>query len=116
MKRWSIKLKLTCLYGGFMILLIVAALAILFSLSNQEVLSSVQSDLREQVQGATVILISHRITTLMQADRILVLEDGRVADIGTHSELISRPGAYRDIYDIQMSSDDRRLMEEGGEA
>lgn len=52
MKRWSIKLKLTCLYGGFMILLIVVALAILFSLSNQEVLSSVQSDLREQVQGS----------------------------------------------------------------
>lgn len=52
MKRWSIKLKLTCLYGGFMILLIVAALVILFSLSNQEVLSSVQSDLREQVQGS----------------------------------------------------------------
>ena len=52
MKRWSIKLKLTCLYGGFMLLLIVAALAILFSLSTQEVLSSVQSDLREQVQGS----------------------------------------------------------------
>ena len=52
MKRWSIKLKLTCLYGGFMILLIVAALAILFSLSNQEVLSSVQSDLKKQVQGS----------------------------------------------------------------
>ncbi|MFR3529743.1 MAG: two-component sensor histidine kinase, partial [Lachnospiraceae bacterium] len=52
MKRWSIKLKLTCLYGGFMLLLIVAALAILFSLSTQEVLSSVQSDLKEQVQGS----------------------------------------------------------------
>nr|WP_033124560.1 ATP-binding protein [Eubacterium sp. ER2] len=52
MKRWSVKLKLTCLYGGFMILLIVAALAILFSLSTQEVLSSVQSDLKEQVQGS----------------------------------------------------------------
>ena len=78
--------------------------------------TKIRTALREQVQGATVILISHRITTLMQADRILVLEDGRVADIGTHSELISRPGAYRDIYDIQMSSDDRRLMEEGGEA
>ena len=52
MKRWSIKLKLTCLYGGFMLLLIVAALAILFSLSTQEVLSSVQSDLKKQVQGS----------------------------------------------------------------
>ena len=71
---------------------------------------------REPRQRATVILISHRITTLMQADRILVLENGRVSDIGTHEELISRPGIYREIYDIQMSSDDRRLIEEGGEA
>ena len=76
----------------------------------------IRAALAREMGQATVILISHRITTLMQADRILVLEDGRVADIGTHSELIARPGAYRDIYDIQMSSDDRRLMEEGGEA
>ena len=76
----------------------------------------IRAALAREMGQATVILISHRITTLMQADRILVLEDGRVADIGTHSELISRPGTYRDIYDIQMSSDDRRLMEEGGEA
>ena len=52
----------------------------------------------------------------MQADCILVLDGGRVADIGTHSELVSRPGIYKEIYDIQMSSDDRRLVEEGGEA
>lgn len=50
MKRWSIKAKLTCLYGGFTVLLICAALAILFSLSSQEVLSSVQADLKDQVQ------------------------------------------------------------------
>ena len=52
----------------------------------------------------------------MQADRILVLEGGRVADLGSHRELISRPGIYKDIYDIQMSSDDRRLLAEGGHA
>ena len=78
--------------------------------------TKIRTALREQVQGATVILISHRITTLMQADRILVLEDGRVADLGTHSELIARPGIYREIYEIQMSSDDRRLIQEGGRA
>ncbi len=76
----------------------------------------IRTALRERVKGATVILISHRVTTLMQADRILVLDGGRVADMGTHAELISRPGIYRDIYDIQMSSDDRRLIEEGGNA
>ena len=76
----------------------------------------IRTALRERVKGATVILISHRVTTLMQADRILVLDGGRVADIGTHAELIQRPGIYKDIYDIQMSSDDRRLIREGGEA
>lgn len=76
--------------------------------------TKIRAALRENVAGATVILISHRVTTLMQADCILVLDDGKVADIGSHSELISRPGIYRDIYDIQMSSDDRRLIEEGG--
>ena len=74
----------------------------------------IRAALREEMAGSTVILISHRITTLMQADRILVLDDGRVVDIGTHAELIARPGIYKEIYDIQMSSDDRRLIEEGG--
>ena len=76
--------------------------------------TKIRMALRENLGDATVILISHRVTTLMQADKILVLEDGRVADIGTHAELISRPGVYKEIYDIQMSSDDRRLIEEGG--
>ena len=78
--------------------------------------TKIRAALRENLGDATVILISHRVTTLMQADQILVLEDGHVADIGTHAELITRPGIYKDIYDIQMSSDDRRLIEEGGEA
>ncbi len=76
--------------------------------------AKIRAALKERMSGATVILISHRVTTLMQADRILVLDGGRVADIGSHAELISRPGMYKDIYDIQMSSDDRRLIEEGG--
>ena len=76
--------------------------------------AKIRAALRDNLGDATVILISHRVTTLMQADRILVLEDGRVQDLGTHAELISRPGIYQEIYDIQMSSDDRRMVEEGG--
>ena len=74
--------------------------------------AKIRAELAHNLGSATVILISHRITTLMQAQRILVLSEGRVADIGTHEELISRPGIYRDIYDIQMSSDDRLLLGE----
>lgn len=80
---------------------------------DSETDAKIRAALRESLGRATVILISHRITTLMQAERILVLENGQVSDIGTHEELISRPGIYREIYDIQMSSDDRRLIEEG---
>ena len=83
---------------------------------DSETDAKIRAALRESLGRATVILISHRITTLMQAARILVLENGQVSDIGTHEELISRPGIYREIYDIQMSSDDRRLIEEGGRA
>ncbi len=76
----------------------------------------IRAALKQRMSDATVILISHRVTSLMQADRILVLDGGRVADVGSHAELISRPGIYREIYDIQMSSDDRALIEKGGEA
>ena len=67
--------------------------------------------LTENMGSATTILIAHRITTLMQADRILVLDNGRVADLGTHEELIARPGIYRDIYEIQMNNADRELLQ-----
>ena len=78
--------------------------------------AKIRAALKERMAQATVVLISHRVTTLMQADRILVLDGGRVADVGTHAELVARPGIYKEIYDIQMSSDDRRLIEKGGEA
>ena len=72
--------------------------------------------LKEKMKDATVILISHRITTLIEADRILVLNHGKEEESGTHRELIERDGIYRKIYEIQMNQDDRRLLEEGGEA
>ena len=77
--------------------------------------TKIRQALRENLGDATVILISHRITTLMQADQILVLDHGRVAELGTHDQLIHRPGIYQDIYNIEMSSDVRRLIAEGGE-
>ena len=72
--------------------------------------AKIRQQLKEKMGHATTILISHRITPLMQADRILVLDGGKVADIGTHEELISRDGIYREIYQIQMNNADRELL------
>ena len=76
--------------------------------------AKIRTALRRSTGNATVLLISHRVTTLMQADRILVLDGGRVAELGTHAQLVEKPGIYRDIYNIQMQSADRALLEEGG--
>ena len=67
--------------------------------------------LKEHMREATVILISHRVTSLMGADEIMVLSQGRIEECGTHEELIQRNGIYRRIYEIQMSRDDREKME-----
>ena len=79
--------------------------------------AQIRDSLHKAKGAATVVLISHRITTLMQADCILVLQDGRVAEIGSHEELMARRGLYREIYDLQMTGEDRDLLfgEEGGE-
>lgn len=57
--------------------------------------------LREELKGQTVILISHRISTLMVADNIAVLHQGSILQQGTHEELYRTPGLYRDICEIQ---------------
>lgn len=79
--------------------------------------AEIRASLHQAKGSATVILISHRITTLMQADCILVLQDGRVAELGSHDELMARGGLYREIYDLQMTGEDRDLLfaGEGGD-
>jgi len=57
--------------------------------------------IRESTGSSTVILIAHRITTLMNADRIIVLDKGRIREEGTHEELLAKGGLYRRIYDLQ---------------
>lgn len=75
---------------------------------DSETDSLIRKALKEHMKDATAILVSHRITTLMTASNILVLNQGNIEEMGTHNELISQNGIYRKIYDIQMSHDDRR--------
>ena len=57
-----------------------------------------------QVAGATTILISHRLSTVRPADRILLLRDGRIAEDGTHDELIALGGDYARFFTTQAAA------------
>jgi len=60
--------------------------------------SIVQKALDLLMKGRTTIVIAHRLSTIRNADRILIIEKGRIADIGKHDELIERNGNYRELY------------------
>ncbi|MCR5283297.1 MAG: ABC transporter ATP-binding protein/permease, partial [Lachnospiraceae bacterium] len=70
---------------------------------DMETDAKIRKNLKENTKQATVVLISHRITTLMQADQIIVLDRGRIAEQGTHESLLRRDGLYARIFDIQMA-------------
>ena len=67
--------------------------------------AKIRSALDQNLVGSTVILISHRVTTLMHADQILVLDDGRVAGMGTHDELLAACPVYQEIYASQFKKE-----------
>ncbi len=80
--------------------------------------SETEAEIRQALQGLmenrTTFVIAHRIQSVMDADLILVLKDGRVLQHGTHDELMAQPGFYRQIYDLQARMEDELQREIGG--
>ena len=66
----------------------------------------VQAALARLKRGRTTVVIAHRLSTIIDADTIFVMEDGRIVESGSHSELLARGGAYERLYTLQFAGDD----------
>lgn len=77
-----------------------------FSALDFKTESHLRSALRREVAGATVIIVAQRVSTVMDADQILVLDDGHLAGVGTHRELMQSSSVYREIVASQLSPEE----------
>ena len=71
--------------------------------------AKIRASLKENIGDSTVILIAHRITTLMNADQIIVMDQGKIVESGTHEELLTKNGIYHQIYDLQSRSQQQEV-------
>jgi ABC-type multidrug transport system fused ATPase/permease subunit len=78
--------------------------------------AAVQAALADALDGRTAIVIAHRLSTVRRADQILVIEDGRVAERGTHAELLAADGRYAELYRTQFREEEPDRPEEAVEA
>jgi ATP-binding cassette subfamily B protein len=63
----------------------------------------IQEALAESLRGRTTLVIAHRLSTIVNADRVVVIDRGRVVQVGSHAELVAEPGLYRDLYETQFT-------------
>ena len=77
-----------------------------------EATSSLDADSEEKVQNAimnltknkTTLVIAHRLSTIIRADKIIVLDNGEVSDVGNHNDLLKNSSVYKNLYSKQLSS------------
>ena len=74
-----------------------------FDASREDlILEAVQEALDTLMQNRTTVIIAHRLSTVRNADLIVVLKDGKIAQQGSHSQLLQQGGIYRDLYTLQL--------------
>src|SRR4030095_581522 len=73
----------------------------------------IRRGMRFVLKGRTTFIIAHRISTVKQADLVIVVEDGRITQMGTHRQLMEEEGHYQNIAEVQLYGDDLETDEEG---
>jgi len=76
---------------------------------------AIQAELHRIAHGHTTLMIAHRLSTVMDADQILVMDHGRIVERGTHQQLLGRGGAYAQMWSLQQQEDEKRKSKEAVE-
>jgi ATP-binding cassette subfamily B protein len=74
--------------------------------------SKIQDSIDILLENRTSLVIAHRLTTILKSDLIIVLEDGKCVQIGTHTELFNQPGLYRDMYNLYFQTQSAKYLEQ----
>jgi ATP-binding cassette subfamily B protein len=61
----------------------------------------IQNAIAKMMEGRTAIIIAHRLSSIQKADRIYVMDKGKIAEVGTHDELLVKKGLYANLYEMQ---------------
>ena len=70
----------------------------------------IQKALENVMEGRTTFVIAHRLSSVQKADKVLVLSKGAIVQQGTHTELLSQPGPYKEIYELQLRPQEPNAM------
>ena len=68
---------------------------------DSETETEIQKDLKKLMEGRTSIIIAHRLSTIMHADKIVVMDKGKIVQMGTHRQLINQQGQYKKLWNLQ---------------